>query len=99
MRVISLRGLKKFWESPEGKESESPLRVWIKEARGAHWKGPHDVKAQYRTASILKSGRVVFNVGGNKFRLVTVVFYDVQIVFIRFIGTHTQYDQIDAQEV
>jgi mRNA interferase HigB len=99
MRVITHKRLKEFWEGPAGRDSEKPLRVWFKETREASWKGPHDIKADYPTASILKRGRVVFNIGGNKFRLVTVVFYDVGIVFIRFIGTHAQYDHIDAQEV
>jgi len=99
MRVISVRRLKEFWKSPAGRESERPLRAWFQEAREAAWKGPHDIKTKYPTASILKGGRVVFNIGGNKYRLVTVIFYDVNIVFVRFIGTHAQYDQIDAQEV
>lgn len=99
MRVISRRRLTEFWKSPTGRESERPLRAWFKEAREGSWKGPHDLKAQYPTACILKSGRVVFNIGGNKFRLVAVVFYDVRIVFIRFVGTHALYDLIDAQEV
>jgi mRNA interferase HigB len=75
------------------------LRAWYQEACRAVWKGPFEIKAQFPTASILRSGRVVFNIGGNKFRLVVAVRYDLGIVFIRFVGTHTQYDRINAQEV
>ena len=99
MRVISRSLLREFWESPLGREAEQPLRVWFQEAEKASWSGPHEVKAQYPTASILKRGRVVFNIGGNKYRLVAAIRYEKGIVFTRFVGTHAQYDRIDAQEV
>jgi mRNA interferase HigB len=75
------------------------LRAWYKSAREADWKGPAGVKADHPTVSILKSGRVVFNIGGNKFRLVVAIRYEKGVIFIRFIGTHGQYDRIDAQEI
>ena len=99
MRVISRRRLRDFWESPPGRGSQEPLRAWYREASQAAWKGPFEVKAQYPTASILKQGRVVFNIAGNKFRLVAAIRYDLGILFIRFVGTHAQYDRINAQEV
>jgi mRNA interferase HigB len=96
--VIALRTLRTFWSShPQGRRAEEPLKAWYAEARRAMWTSPADVKARYRSASILKSGRVVFNVGGNAFRLVVHVHYGKQIVFVRFVGTHDEYDAIDAQ--
>lgn len=99
MRVISRRRLREFWETAPGRNAEQPLRSWFREAQQSVWTGPFDIKAQYPTASILKNGRVVFNVAGNRCRLVTAIRYDVGIVFIRFVGTHAQYDKINAQEV
>jgi mRNA interferase HigB len=99
MRVISRRRLRDFWESPIGRQSQQPLKAWFREARQASWKGPSELKGRYQTASVLKNGRVVFNICGNQFRLVTAIRYDLGIVFIRFIGSHAQYDRIDAQEV
>jgi mRNA interferase HigB len=99
MRVISRRRLREFWESRAGQGAEQPLKAWYREAAQAAWKGPFEVRSQYPTASILKEGRVVFNVGGNKFRLIVAVRYDLGIIFIRFVGTHAQYDRINAQEV
>lgn len=99
MRIISRKRLREFWETRGGQGAEQPLRAWYREAAQAGWKGPFEVKAQYPTASILKEGRVVFNIGGNKFRLVAAVRYDLGIVFIRFVGTHAQYDRVNALEV
>jgi mRNA interferase HigB len=99
MRIISRKRLKDFWESTQGTGSESPLRAWFSEAVQADWKNPHHIQKQYPTSSILKRGRVVFNIGGNRFRLVVAIRYDFQIVYIRFIGTHRQYDRIDAEVV
>ena len=99
MRVISRRRLREFWVTPAGQSAQQPLQAWFREAQQAHWKGPFDIKAEYPTASILKNGRVVFNISGNKFRLVTAIRFDLGIVFIRFVGTHSAYDRINAQEV
>ncbi len=99
MRIISRALLRTFWESHAGREAEKSLRVWLEEAKRESWAGPHDVKAQYPKASILKNGRVVFNISGNKFRLVVSIRYDIGVIFTRFVGTHAQYDRIDAQEV
>ena len=75
------------------------MRAWYTEAKKARWKGPQDIKAEYRTASILRNNRVVFNIKGSTYRLVVAVKYDFQIVYIRFIGTHVAYDKINAEEI
>lgn len=100
MRIIAKRTLKEFWESrPEYKDAQGPLEAWHHEAKLADWSSPADIKKQYRSASILKNNRVVFNVHGNKYRLVVKINYPVRVVYIRFIGTHEQYDKINAEEV
>jgi len=89
--------LKSFWE--QHPDAESPLRAWYTEARRADGRSPQDIKTAYRTASILRNNRVVFNVKGNRYRLVVAVKYEFQVVYIRFIGTHAEYDKIKAEEV
>jgi len=84
---------------PQYADAKGPLEAWHTEARKAQWRTPQDIKAQFRQASILKNHRVVFNIGGNKYRLVVAVDYQRQALFIRFIGTHAQYDTIDAEVV
>ena len=75
------------------------MRAWYTEARRANWRNPQNIRAAYRTASILRKNRVVFNVKGNTYRLVVAVKYEFQVVYIRFIGTHAEYDKIRAEEV
>jgi mRNA interferase HigB len=100
MRVIARKSLREFWESdPVYADAEKPLKAWFHEAERAHWLTPADVKAQHRNASILKENRVVFNIHGNKYRLVVRINYATQIVYVRFVGTHEQYDQIDAETI
>jgi len=99
VRIIARRTLKAFWEKSGCRDSEQPLRAWFAEARKASWRTPHEVRAQYRNASVVGNDRVVFNIGGNKYRLVVAVRYDMGIVFVRFVGTHRQYDRIGAEEV
>ena len=99
MRVIAVSTLKAFWEQPEHNDSEHPLKAWHEEARQALWQQPSDIKAQYGNASILKNRRVVFNIKGNDYRLVVAVSYKMQLVFIKFVGTHQAYDAIDAETV
>ncbi len=84
--------------APRG-DAEQPLRAWFAEARRATWRTPSDVKAAYRNASLVGNDRVVFNIGGNKYRLVVALKYSAQIAFIRFVGTHAAYDTIDVEEV
>lgn len=99
MRVIAISTLKAFWEQSEYKDSEEPLRSWLEEAQAANWAQPADIKAQYGNASILQNRRVVFNIKGNDYRLVVAVAYHYQAIYIKFVGTHAQYDAIDAQTV
>jgi mRNA interferase HigB len=100
MRVIALRTIKYFIESkPEYGDSREPALAWYRQVLRADWASPADVKREIATASILKDGRVVFNFAGNKYRIVVWINYPYRIVYVRFIGTHAQYDRIDAQTV
>ena len=97
MRVIARKTLKVHSERVP--DAAPALNAWYHEARRAHWKSPADIKEKYGSASILKDGRVVFNIGGNKYRLVVWINFKVSVVYIRFVGTHKEYDKINAQEV
>ena len=99
MRVIAKSTLKKFWENPAYGDARGPLESWYEEALKAHWTSPQAVKDQYRNASILGNNRVVFNIGGNKYRLVVEMQYRAGIVWVKFVGTHAEYDKIDAESV
>jgi mRNA interferase HigB len=99
VRIIARRTLREFWEKPVHQDSEQPLRAWFAEASRADWATPADVKKQHRNASIVGNSRVVFNIGGNKYRLVVAFKYEARIAFIRFVGTHAAYDRIDVGEV
>ena len=100
MRIIALSTIKKFWEDkPEYIDSREPLLVWYQHSLQADWASPAEVKRDLSHASILKDGRVVFNIAGNKYRLVVWINYAYRIVYIRFVGTHRQYDLIDAQYI
>ena len=97
MRVISVKALREFWENHA--DAEQALRAWYQEAKAAQWKQPNDIKQRYRSSDILPDNRVVFNIKGNPYRLVVKVNYSVGIVFIRFVGTHTEYDRINAETI
>ena len=97
MRIIAISQLKAFWE--QNPDSQQPFLAWIDEARKADWKTPFDLKAQFGNASILKSRKVVFNIKGNEFRLVVAVAYRFGAIYVKFVGTHKQYDAIDANTV
>lgn len=97
MRIISLRPLRDFIAAYP--DSEQPLNSWIDEAQKANWNEPADVKEKYRSASILKNCRVVFNIKGNDYRLITAIAYPQKLIFIKFIGTHKEYDAVDANTV
>jgi len=100
MRVIALRTIKLFIESrPEYSDAREPALAWYQQALKADWPSPAAVKHDIRNASILKDGRVVFNIGGNKYRIVVWINYPYRVVYVRFIGSHRQYDQIDAQTI
>ncbi len=97
MRIIKRKTLVDFWTVYT--DSEQALKTWFHEAKESLWKSPADVKKHYRNASILKKGRVVFNICGNKYRLVVKINYKASIILIRFIGTHKSYNIINAEEI
>jgi mRNA interferase HigB len=97
MRVVAKKILREFWE--KYRDSEDQLKTWYKEASKASWTSPNDIKNEYPKASILRAGRVVFNICGNKCRLITHINYLRQWIFIRFIGTHSDYNKIDAEKI
>lgn len=100
VRVIALSTIKAFLgRSASVNDAREPVMAWFRQVRQADWSKPPDVKLDIRSASILKDGRVVFNIAGNKYRIVVWINYPYRVVYIRFIGTHRQYDAIDAQSI
>ena len=103
MRVIARKTLKRFIDSLKGSKDQkavkSALDSWFHEARQADWKNPADVVKVYANASIVGSDRVVFNIKGNDYRLVVAIHYRLQIVFIKWLGSHAEYDKIDVKTV
>ena len=100
MRVIALSTLKAFLQSdPAYADAREPVMAWYRQVRAADWTTPADVKRTVGTASILKGGRVVFNIAGNRYRIVVWINHPYRVVYIRFFGTHRQYDPIDAQTI
>ena len=96
-RIIAKRTLREFWEVYT--DSEQYLKTWYETAKNSCWKSPNEIKETYTSASILKSGRVVFNIKGNDYRLIVKFNYEKQWAFIRFIGTHSEYDKVDADTI
>ena len=99
MRIIAFRTLREFWEKTEYADSENSLRSWYHEAKNADWNNTNELKQQYKNASIVGEGKVVFNIKGNTYRLVVWIDYEYKVIFIRFIGTHKQYDKIDVKTI
>lgn len=99
MRILALRTLREFWEQPNRGDAEQQLKAWYDEARVANWPTPQAIKDVYRSASVVPNNRVVFNIAGNKYRLVVAVDYPRQACFIKFIGTHAEYDKIDVTKI
>ena len=97
MRIITRKALKAFWEHHP--DAEQPLKGWFKFAQKSDWQTPAEVKADYASASIIEGNRVCFNIGGNKYRLIVKINYPYRVVYIRFVGTHADYDKIDATQV
>ena len=97
MRIIAKRALRQYWEREP--RAEQPLRSWYAIAAKAEWSSPMDVKHVYGTASIVGNDRVVFNIGGNRYRLVVRFDYACRLGFVRFVGTHAEYDRVDAAHV
>ena len=99
MRILARRTIRNFWEIAAYADSKRPLENWFAATKNADWASPHDVKRLFGDASIIGNNRVVFNIGGNKYRLVLHFNYSRRIGYIRFIGTHAQYDAIDAETI
>jgi mRNA interferase HigB len=97
MRVVAKKVLREFWTTHA--EAEHQLKTWYKEASKVDWYYPSDIKNEYAKASILKNSRVVFNICGGSYRLIVKINYQRQWVFVRFIGTHNDYDNIDAENI
>jgi mRNA interferase HigB len=97
MRVVAVSTLRDFWQRYP--DAEQPLKAWYEEATTATWTQPADIKAQYRSASVLKNRRVVFNIKENDYRLIVAVAYKLQVVYVRFVGTHKEYDAVDAETI
>jgi mRNA interferase HigB len=99
MRIISRKTLRRFWEKRAYADAEQPLKAWFREASKGDWSNPAAIKSAYRSASIVGDSRVVFNIAGNKYRLVVKVNYPYRVMYIRFVGTHRQYDAVDVTKV
>jgi len=97
VHVISRKKLKEFWS--RHKDTEGPLKAWYHEAKKAHWSSWTEIKEQYCKASFVKNNRVIFNIRGNKYRLVVEINYTKEVVYIRFVGTHPEYDKIDPEVI
>lgn len=97
MRVIAKKTLRDFWEIHP--DSEQQLKAWYQETSKAKWEGPHQIKLEYPSASLLANNRVVFDVKGNHYRLIVKINYDYQMIWIRFVGTHAEYDKINAKTI
>lgn len=97
MRVIAVGTLRNFWK--EHTDAEQALKSWFKEASENRWQEPGDIKKRYPSADILPGNRVVFNIKGNHYRLIVKIHYNTGIVYIRFVGTHAEYDKIDAETI
>jgi mRNA interferase HigB len=97
MRIIAKRTLREFWTRHP--QAEAPLDKWYSSVSDADWNGPADVKKDHGSADFIGDNRVIFNIGGNKFRLIVFVFYRKKQVLIKFIGTHAEYNKIDAETV
>jgi len=97
MRIISRKTLREFWEKhPDARQS---LQSWYADVKRAEWRSPSDIKNIYRNASIVANNRAVFNIKGNHYRIVVAIQYEFGIVYIRFVGTHPEYDKIDVTRI
>ena len=97
MRIISKRALREFWVRHP--DTEQPLLAWYREVTQADWDTPARLKEMYGSASIVGGNRVVFNIKGNDYRLVVKINYPYRVVYIRFVGTHAEYDAVNVEEV
>lgn len=97
MRIVALSTLRDFWAKHP--DAEAPLCAWYALASRAEWSSPDDIKRAYRSASFLPGNRVAFNIKGNDYRLIVAVHYNRRMMFVRFVGTHAEYDRIDAATI
>ena len=97
MRIIAKKALREFWERHS--DAEEPLLAWYREVKQADWETPASLKEMYGSASIVGDNRVIFNIKGNDYRLVVKINYPYRVVYIRFVGTHAEYDAVDVEEV
>jgi len=97
MRIISRKTLRLFWENHA--DSEQALKTWFQEVESANWENLNELKIEYPSASILIDNRVVFNIKGNKYRVIVKFNLYYQMAWIRFVGTHAEYDKIDAKTI
>jgi len=94
MRIISKKLLRALWEVHS--DAEQPLKAWHAKVKLAEWKTSSDIKSDYRNASFIANNRVIFNIKGNTYRLVAAINYNFGIIYIRFVGSHKEYDKVDA---
>jgi len=99
MRIVSKKTLKDFYETPNYSDSRNSLEAWHREVLKLDWNNPNEIKDMYSSASILGDEKVVFNISGNKYRLIVKINYHAKIVFVKFIGTHKQYDKVNIKEL
>jgi len=99
MRILSKKTLKDFYEQSIYSDSKSALESWHKEVLKLDWNNPNEVKEMYRSASIIEDTKVIFNIAGNKYKLIITINYYAKIVFIKFIGTHKQYNKINIEDL
>lgn len=97
MRVIAKSTIRQFWE--KHKDCEQQLKAWYHEANSAYWKTPEQIKSDYPSASFLGDNRIVFNIKGNRYRLIVKINFKYQMIWIRFVGTHAEYDKINAETI
>lgn len=97
LRVIAKKILREFWERHN--DCEQQLKSWYQEASNAEWTNPNEIKSEYPSASIIGKDRVIFNIKGNSYRLIVRINFDYQMLWIRFIGTHAEYDKVNAKTV
>ncbi|RFO97352.1 addiction module toxin RelE [Rhodoferax lacus] len=99
MHIVALRNLESFWLRPGNGAAEGAFKAWLAEAKQAQWTTPQDVKSRYANASFIANNRVVFNIKGNDYRLIVAIAYKMQYIYVKLIGSHAEYDKVDAATV
>jgi mRNA interferase HigB len=98
MQIIALRTLRRFWE--QHPDAETPLRAWYAILDKAIWTGPAEIKEQFGTkVDFTTDNRLIFDIGGNKYRLIVHVSYRFKRVLVKFVGTHAEYDRVDPKTI